>query len=364
MKPFFLLITLFLVFSCKQNDNPPSPQPDSQVGWVVGRDSLNNQPLILKTVDGGANWIKQNVPSEFAGQNICLLRAKAFTDNLCWVIGYKESDFSLVILKSTDGGSNWQRVGANLTVKGTPTDIVTKDGQNLLSFVTDAGSNFFISSSDAGQTWSSQEVISSDTTYFRTQCLTTTDDFSWIVSVGELRNKQDGQIVQTALYWSKDGGQSWAFKPITTPAEQEAIISVSIPSKTVIYTSGDRILKSSDGGESFTQVFKYARGHFNCITAIDNDNVWSVYDPTVIFNSKDGGANWSKIIVPDEQGKCLNRVEFINKNKNGVAVGSTQSADLKGVILYSNDFGATWAKAQYDNNGFFEDVSFVQTKRR
>ena len=76
---------------------------DSNNGWIVGRGN------ILRTTNGGVNWFTEIELSEFSD-----LRSISFIDfQIGWVVGYglihsqgSSSGYGL-LLKTTDGGENW-----------------------------------------------------------------------------------------------------------------------------------------------------------------------------------------------------------------------------------------------------------------
>lgn len=65
---------------------------DEKTGWIVG-----NKGLMLKTLNGGKNWVRKEKTTEDA------LYAVSFVDNEGWVVGQKGT-----ILHSNDGGERWE----------------------------------------------------------------------------------------------------------------------------------------------------------------------------------------------------------------------------------------------------------------
>ena len=103
MKKIFLLVfTLSITISAQEGWFQQNPLPtendltsvffvSSNIGWAVGTNGT-----IIKTVDGGSNWIVQ----ESATSN--LISDIFFIDeNNGWAVGYQ------IILSTTDGGLNW-----------------------------------------------------------------------------------------------------------------------------------------------------------------------------------------------------------------------------------------------------------------
>lgn len=94
---------------------------DNNVGWVCGYDPLlieNDQPIILKTIDGGGNWIKQSTPTIAFGINYNqyqLLDILFIDANIGYCSGLIERDPSdadkfCSLLKTIDGGVTWVEI--------------------------------------------------------------------------------------------------------------------------------------------------------------------------------------------------------------------------------------------------------------
>jgi hypothetical protein len=65
--------------------------------------------VILKTTDGGLNWISQRTSDGHE------LNSVHFVDsNFGWIVGYNFDNFNSVILKTDDGGETWTNQSPNL----------------------------------------------------------------------------------------------------------------------------------------------------------------------------------------------------------------------------------------------------------
>lgn len=86
---------------------------DSKVGWAVGGRFTGEsvwgwpelEPVLLKSVDSGNNWIIQSILEEFAYSPFSVF----FLDKECgWVVGSSTGEESHgLIIKTTDGGKTW-----------------------------------------------------------------------------------------------------------------------------------------------------------------------------------------------------------------------------------------------------------------
>jgi len=107
-------------------------------GIVVGGDDQNHNPIILKTTNGGLNWNPISAPP-----NTYYLRAVDFIDNKGWAVGNQGT-----IIYTSDYGNTWT-FQAN-PAEGTLYDIDFSDGlhgiacgHDIILYTTDGGGNWF-----------------------------------------------------------------------------------------------------------------------------------------------------------------------------------------------------------------------------
>jgi photosystem II stability/assembly factor-like uncharacterized protein len=186
--------------------------PSENVGYVVG-----NTGTILKSQDGGRNWNTQN-----SGIITDLLGVEFLTTDFGFAVGRSGK-----ILRTTDGGNNW--VSKNSTTTILLSDIkILKD-----SSVWVAGTNRLLFSSNAGEDWSQKGVFNNitaiDFSYsdtgivfydFGSKFSTTTDGGNtWSSSNNFFNALNDIQYLNDlvayacgsngALYQTVDGGFNW-----------------------------------------------------------------------------------------------------------------------------------------------------------
>ncbi len=106
-------------------------------GIVVGGDESDYSPIILKTTDGGLTW-----PSISAPANSYYLRAVDFVDNEGWAVGRFGT-----IIHTTNGGNSW--VSQTSPATSTLFDVDFTDnlhgiacGQDIILYTTDGGQNW------------------------------------------------------------------------------------------------------------------------------------------------------------------------------------------------------------------------------
>jgi photosystem II stability/assembly factor-like uncharacterized protein len=106
-------------------------------GIVVGGDESNFDPIILKTTDEGTTWIPITVPS-----GISYLRAVDFVDTLGWAVGKSGS-----IIHTTDRGNTWTTQSS--PADSTLFDVDFSDNQHGLA----CGYDYILRTTDGGQNW-------------------------------------------------------------------------------------------------------------------------------------------------------------------------------------------------------------------
>jgi photosystem II stability/assembly factor-like uncharacterized protein len=115
---------------------------DDNNGWIAGgyQNNTGFQAILLKTTDGGTNWnAVPNVPY--------LIRDVAFiNNNLGWAIGYDSSGVG-GILKSTDGGNTWTIDIGNLPAKLNALHIKDNYGWAV------GDNGLILRTTNAGPTW-------------------------------------------------------------------------------------------------------------------------------------------------------------------------------------------------------------------
>lgn len=156
-------------------------------GWIVAGypDSmLLGQGLIIKSTDGGINWDSVYQVSDF--KDFFDVHFFNLLDGI--VVGGDETDYSPIIMKTTDGGQNWN----NITAPGNAyylraVDFIGSEGWAV-------GMNgTIIHTTDSGDTWAFQSNPASATLF----------DVDFSDNLHGLAGGQDH------LLYTTDGGQNW-----------------------------------------------------------------------------------------------------------------------------------------------------------
>jgi len=294
---------------------------DRNNGWAAGSRALGPQlsgQQILHTADGGNTWQAQdaNDPNGLIGNP---LNSIYFTDPLHgWAVGQSgydsNADIHNCIIHTADGGATWQEQGLDLCRSGIgPLNFAAvqfldqQNGWALTTLKYPSSDAFLAHTTDGGVHW------------------------SWVDTglVGNLELARDGMHFADAQHGCFIG---WDMAGCT-----------------------------SDGGATWTKA-KSNCGDYAC--PIDGNDVafadalhgWIVGGDTsigaVMYQTTDGGVNWSQATPPDTGGNLLNAIQFVNSSTGWLAGDS-------GILYRTTDAGANWQPVSAGTSNDLFGLSFV-----
>lgn len=399
--------TLYFTDDAAQNLHPFSlPLADGHVNDLVAisRDSLmllvsnidrgtpgvngTFEHLLLKTTDGGANWVSNSIATTTVKQTYVLKNRG--TDTL--YVGGEDGS----VFRSYDGGSNWQSLTFPLTHRAIRA-IHLISGQELLvagdsGFVyrsTNAGNswtsvhqltqgitlgqhlwNFFAlsedtlyvcgrgqsiaRSDDGGQTWQELSNLSSTTEFSAIHFKDTTNG----IALGRIYGVAAGSGTGT-IYRTSNGGRSWTRGPVSfIPGENKNLTDLHLIGNNVIAVGElGRILKSSDYGLTTTVPNEVPNLPLTTDIEIlsDNDYVMSCRQGGNTFaHSSDSGKTWTT------QRNSFSRTPFfIANNGQGLLISFENNK-----LLRSRNGGVNWTEttttvSRIDQGAFVNASIFV-----
>ena len=285
--------------------------------------------ILSSSVGAQQGWVRQ----QFGGTYDVFRSVYFFDANTGWITGHGGA-----ILKTTDGGSNWDRqspIPMNLH------SIYFVDADTGWA-VGDVGA--VLRSIDGGDNWSVKFDVGGSTLFnHHLSVYFTNTKVGW--AAGSL--SEDGKILKTT-----DGGKTWSSQNINVKNWLNSIYFIDANTGWTVGNAG-KIFKTIDGGSNwelqYTDTTKFLRSvHF-----IDENIGWVVGQYGLILKTTDGGINW--MVQNCETSELLRSVRFVDEN-SGWAVGT------KGVILHTTNSGENWNLQASGTNKTLYSVFFVDDR--
>jgi photosystem II stability/assembly factor-like uncharacterized protein len=233
-------------------------------GYVIG-----DGGMILKTIDGGNNWIK--IPTDYTFD----LVSTYFTDDTTgYIVGrknYSNNTHRSLILKTINGGKNW-----------TEYDSISNELLRQVYFPDKnhgyiVGSNaIIIKTSDAGLHW----IVSWDQYVNFDQLMSVyfTDSITGYISGDDMGG-------EGAIAYTTDGGLNWKFQDSLSSF---MFTSINFPTKDTGYAVGLDLVKTVNGGKTWMNI---EFGGTQCFFT-DGHTGYKLNYARNIYNTTDGGYNW------------------------------------------------------------------------
>lgn len=364
-------------------------------GWAVGYPTAKGKAVIYRTVNGGATWLRAplarvggvdqvSFATTATGWATCgnaalhttdggrhwtvhvmarhdrLIAVQTLSARVAWVTAGSDT-----LLRTTNGGATWKRLH---------TGVATHLG--LIHFASPArgwvaGQGKIVHTTDGGAHWTVQLAIQATIT-----ALSFADSRDgWATAGGALYRTTDGgahwvqQTTAPVAAWAfalkapgsvvlagpvyggsggvastSDAGVTWR-QTTRTPAGSADLAALQFSDATTGWAagSGGEIIRTSDGGSTWTAQASGTTADLHGVRFVDATNGWAVGGQGVIVNSTDGGADWTAQTsgVTDD----LLGVSFANATNGWVVGHSAYSYFLPttAVILATTDGGAHWA---------------------
>lgn len=307
----FLVLFLFCVFFqttraewTKQNSNTLSWLQDvyflnEQTGWIVGSGGA-----YLSTKDGGATWKKEKNFTED------IIRQVYFTDAsngwlLCerdlYALGANSPSY---LLKTTDGGANWERVEFTDNQRKRITKFFfAKNGFGLA--IGESGAFFALQ--DDQKTWKRQP---SPARYLMFDGIFSDDSHGVLVGAG-------GSILFT-----EDSGLSWNRASIfgESSSKLNAVFFINQKNGWTVGTGG-AILQTINGGKTWRVQKSTITKDLTDIFFNDTAEGWAVGDEGTILHTTTAGNVWT--VIQSNARHRLERVFFVGRKGFAVGFGGT-----------------------------------------
>ena len=271
------------------NGNNYSIQSPGENNLIVANDDG-----LYKSTNQGSNWNKINLPSSFSGK---MTDIKMVTS----LIGFAVSPEGNTILKTTDGGNTWNILRQdNQNIKLESLHVI--DQNKVIAWGSDNINNVMLVSTDQGATWKQE---SAGLSLGGNELVSLTDN-------------KDGKlfaIVRT--------GSIGAFG----------------------FTSNYQLLVSTDNGSNWDE--NHSNGIIQTLDVNFSNATNGIMVGEGVQFTTDGGNNWTEASIPTNN--SLTKVEFLSTN---VAVAN----DDKGGVFWTSDGGRNWKQMESNTNKEIKDV--------
>lgn len=163
-----------------------------------------------------------------------------------------------------------------------------------------------------------------------------------------------GKFIKTT-----DGGHNWYKADTIANKNFFEIISQSASGLFVVGGSRQNdtatILKSTNGGNSWTVVYNQPGRWLRSISFINQITGFAVGDSSIILTTTDGGNNWQPVSSPVSS-RSFTGVVFTD-NTNGYIIGGIR--DSVRTLLKTTDAGQSWIAIQDGPGGAYNDIDFL-----
>lgn len=243
------------------------PMFDGSNGYACG-----NSGTILKTTDGGTNWVVQ-----VSGTTQNLLDCSIGADiSHAWAVGVNGTAAEGNIRMTTDGGANWvlSPSGTTQTLRG-----VGFANNSIGWAVGNSGTVRY--TSDGGANWAGQASCSPGNRYRGVFSLTTTT--AWIVG-------DNGIVCRTV-----DGGVNWLGPGVLSDGFTGNLMDAFFIDAATGWVVGNtgRIYKSVDGGANWVLQVSGTGSNLSGVTFKDSNNGWIAGAGAQLLHTTDGGTTWT-----------------------------------------------------------------------
>ncbi|MEO6167337.1 MAG: YCF48-related protein [Chitinophagales bacterium] len=246
---------------------------NSTTGYVVGEAIAPAEAIILKTTDGGNNWV-----SKPSGTLNALRGVHFIDDNTGIAVG-----FTGTILRTTNAGETWSLISSGTTEALRSVHFPS----STVGYIA-GGLGTMLKTINGGTTWTAQTTnVAQDLINVRF----VNNDIGYAVSsTGTFTN---GIVIKTV-----NGGTTWT--PVYTNAN--GLLGLAVINENIAYAGGGNnqgvggssyIVKTTDGGVTWNQVYTgLANGALRGAWFTSANKGWFVGDFGEMPATTNGGATW------------------------------------------------------------------------
>jgi|GEM_PF-1902847 len=283
---------------------------DENTGWVVVQEdglTVANHNIksttIFYTSNGGKEWKRSIIPSYNLGTDMSFIDS-----NKAWLLLFQDSSLGIQkveIYKTNNQGKSWVKISDaekenRLSLGGQKAGIsFINDNEGCIVRNTNLGASLISRTDDGGKTWREQLNL----------CEELGMDSSLQALKPVFLNKSDG-IIPVSLYKSEkgnydnifyytlDGGKNWGKSmPIqsTERIEQQDYCFINLRVGWLI-TSEGILYNTKDGGANWINIWENTDyENIRCLNFVSEQIGWALADNKII-KTVDGGCSWKEIV--------------------------------------------------------------------
>jgi photosystem II stability/assembly factor-like uncharacterized protein len=286
---------------------------DALHGWAVGSRSFlpeHSGQVIFHTSDAGQTWHKQYEQPPLLDSSSSHFRLDSvffIDDQTGWATGMSTYDQNYdqrwAILFTDDGGQTWQEQGNELNVGLAPEFLDVQFLDSQLGWALEDGhydpdtgemTLYLAHTLDGGQNWAWVNTHipgSLNVGYTLVQGALDMVDTQHAWAVGGL-----GEVI-----YSSDGGSSWITQTLTCdwPICDKRLFDVDFVDTQQGWIAGEGLYHTNNGGTQWEMLPMDYEVDFHDVQFLDQLHGWLAGDKGVILYTEDGGASWRLAVNPE-----------------------------------------------------------------
>jgi len=276
--------------------------------------AYENYYTIYKSSNGGNIW------TQISGGTGWFIKKIIFTDDMTGYAGgglnrlyMTENQYGKCILKTTNGGLNWNTVYNIISIPGTEMEINDMYFMNASTGWASSRDGSIMKTTNGGINF----TANNSAPFFRK---------SSVFFVGPLYGWTAGDSGRIA--YTINGGIDWSSLNSLSTSNLKSIFFLNLNTGFVCGNNGI-ICKSTNGGVNWTVLNSFVTSNLNSVYFINPDTGW-VSGINTILNTTNGGVNW---IIQYNSISSLNSIRFFNSHIGWSCGGNKMLYTISGGVV-------------------------------
>jgi len=276
---------------------------------------------LLETFDGGRTWEPRSIEAAVDEGFNFRFNSISFNGDEGWIVGKPA-----ILLHTTDGGKNWERIPLSAKLPGTPVLITALEGKGCAEMTTDQGAIYVTSNGAYNWTAAVQETV--DATLNRVVSSGISGASYYEGSFSNISRSSDGFYVAVSsrgnFFMTWQPGQAY-WQPHNRPATRRLQNMGFAPNDKLWMTAkgGGLYFGEASGESEFNQVKIGSRG-FGILDVkfLDGERGYACGGSGSLYKTIDGGKTWKRDRSTDDLAANLYEIKFTEGGKNGFVLGN------------------------------------------